>query len=365
MSWRDSDRAWLLQDQHPEGAITMTQYVGLDVSMKETKLHVLDDAGKRVWRGCCATEPAAIAAAVRRYAPAAVRIGLETGPLTTWLWTALTAEGLPMVCLDARHAKRALDMKVNKTDANDAEGLAHLVRAGWYREVRVKGRSAMLTKALLGARSQLLGISLALENQIRGLLKTFGRIVPKGAGGLFEKHVRALITDDSEIAAVIMPLLQARQVARSNCAALDRRLVRSVQKNAACRMLMTMPGVGPITAIAYVAALEKPETFKRSRAVAAWLGLTPRRFQSGEVDYDGHISRRGDSQLRALLYEAATVLLTRVRMESTLRRWGLMLWKRLGFKRAATALARKMAVVLHAMWKSGTAFDSKLGAATA
>jgi transposase len=146
----------------------MMQYVGLDVSMRETKLHVLDEAGQRVWRGRCATEPAAIAAAVRRYAPAAVRIGLETGPLTTWLWTALTAEGLPMVCLDARHAKRALDMKVNKTDANDAEGLAHLVRAGWYREVRVKGRSAMLTKALLGARSQLLGISLALENQIRG-----------------------------------------------------------------------------------------------------------------------------------------------------------------------------------------------------
>jgi transposase len=106
----------------------MTQYVGLDVSMKETKLHVLDEAGKRLWRGQCPSEPAAIAAAVRRYAPSAVRIGLETGPLTTWLWTELTAEGLPMVCLDARHAKKALDMKVNKTDANDAEGLAHLVR---------------------------------------------------------------------------------------------------------------------------------------------------------------------------------------------------------------------------------------------
>src|SRR5215468_3937601 len=158
----------------------MTQYVGLDVSLKETKLHVLDEAGSRVWRGRCATEPAAIAAAVRRYAPAAVRIGLETGPLTTWLWTALTAEGLPMICLDARHAKKALDMKVNKTDANDAKGLAHLVRAGWYREVRVKGRSAMLAKALLGARSQLLSMSLALENQIRGILKTFGWIVPKG-----------------------------------------------------------------------------------------------------------------------------------------------------------------------------------------
>jgi transposase len=195
----------------------MTQYVGLDVSLKETKLHVLDEAGNRVWRGRCATEPAAIAAAVRRYAPTAARVGLETGPLTTWLWTALTVEGLPMVCLDARHAKKALDMKVNKTDANDAEGLAHLVRAGWYREVRVKGRSAMLAKALLGARSQLLTMSLALENQIRGILKTFGRIVPKGAGGLFEKNVRALITGDAELSAVIMPLLQARQVARRRC----------------------------------------------------------------------------------------------------------------------------------------------------
>jgi transposase len=223
----------------------MTQYVGLDVSMKETKVHVLDEAGKRLWRGRCASEPGAIAAAIRQYAPAAVRVGLETGPLTTWLWTELTAEGLPMVCLDARHAKKALDMKVNKTDANDAEGLAHLVRAGWYREVRVKGRGAMLTKALLGARSHLLSISLSLENQIRGLLKTFGRIVPKGAGGLFEKNVRALITDDAEIAAVIMPLVQARQMARSKCAVLDRRLVRLVQGDATCRMLMTMQASDP------------------------------------------------------------------------------------------------------------------------
>jgi transposase len=152
-------------------------------------------------------------------------------------------------------------------------------------------------------------------------------------------------------------------MARSKCAALDRRFIRSVQGDTTCRMLMTMPGIGPVTAMAYVAALEKPDFFKRSRAVAAWLGRTPLRFESGEVEYDGHISRRGDRQLRALLYEAAVVLLTRVRKDSALRRWGLMLWKRLGFKRAATALARKMAVVLHAMWKSGTPFNPTLSAA--
>src|SRR5690242_5939351 len=121
----------------------------------------------------------------------------------------------------------------------------------------------MLAKALLGARSQLLSMSLALENQIRGILKTFGRVVPKGAGGLFEKNVRALITDDAALAEVIMPLVQARGMVRNKCAALDHRLIRSVQGDATCRMLMTMPGVGPITAVAYVAALEKPDNFKR------------------------------------------------------------------------------------------------------
>ena len=152
--------------RHPKEA-AMKQYVGLDVSMEETKIHVLDEEGGRVWRGKCRSEPGTIAATLHKRAPEAVRIGIETGPLTTWLYTELVADGLPMVCLDARHAKKALDMKVNKTDANDADGLAHLVRSGWYREVRVKGREAMRVKALTGARSQLLGMSTELSNLIR------------------------------------------------------------------------------------------------------------------------------------------------------------------------------------------------------
>jgi transposase len=160
----------------------MGQYVGLDVSLETTKVHVLDDQGKRVWRVTCVTHPTAIEATIRRHAPEVVRIGLETGPLTTWLWQALTDAGLPMVCLDARQAKAALNMRINKTDDNDAEGLAQLVRSGWYREVRVKSREAMLVRSLIGARTQLLGIVTELSNQIRGLMKT----VPKGAGKVFE-----------------------------------------------------------------------------------------------------------------------------------------------------------------------------------
>jgi transposase len=335
----------------------MGQYVGLDVSMEETKLHVLDESGSRVWRGKCASEPKALAAVIRKHAPQAARVGLETGPLTTWLWQALTEAGLPMVCLDARHAKKALDMKANKTDANDAEGLAHLVRSGWYREVRVKSRGAMLARALVGARSQLLGMSTELSNEIRGIMKTFGLVVPKGAGLTFERNVRRLLDGEEAIATVVSPVLDAWRAVRGRTAELDRQLVASARQSAVCRLLMSMPSVGAVTAASYAAALETPETFKRSRDVGAWAGLTPRRFQSGEMDYDGHISHRGDARLRSLLYEAACVMLTRVRADSALRRWGLTLKKRLGFKRAATALARKIAVVLHAMWKAGAEFD--------
>jgi transposase len=337
----------------------MGQYVGLDVSLDETKVPVLDEQGRRVWRGSCASTPEAIEVTIRKHVPDAVRIGLETGPLTTWLWQALTDAGLPMVCLDARQAKAALNMRINKTDDNDAEGLAHLVRSGWYREVRVKSREAMLVRSLLGARTQLLGMVTDLSNQIRGLMKTFGLVVPKGAGKIFEANVRRLLEGEALVAGVVLPLLESWRAVRARAADLDRQLLSVVRGSATCRRLMTIPGIGAVVAASFVAAVETPENFTTSRAVGAWIGLTPRRYQSGQVDDDGPISRRGDARLRALLYEAATAMLTRVQGESELRRWGLALKKRLGFKRAAVALARKMAVIMHAMWKNGADFDPK------
>jgi transposase len=343
----------------------MGQYVGLDVSLDETKVPVLDEQGRRVWRGSCASTPEAIEVTIRKHVPDAVRIGLETGPLTTWLWQALTDAGLPMVCLDARQAKAALNLRINKTDDNDAEGLAHLVRSGWYREVRVKSREAMLVRSLLGARTQLLGMVTDLSNQIRGLMKTFGLVVPKGAGKIFEANVRRLLEGEALVAGVVLPLLESWRAVRARAADLDRQLLSVVRGSATCRRLMTIPGIGAVVAASFVAAVETPENFTTSRAVGAWIGLTPRRYQSGQVDDDGPISRRGDARLRALLYEAATAMLTRVQGESELRRWGLALKKRLGFKRAAVALARKMAVIMHAMWKNGADFDPKAAASVA
>ncbi len=339
----------------------MEEYIGLDVSMKETAISIRRD-GKRIWRGKCASDPAVIADLLRKHAPSAKRVIFETGPLSVWFYHALCAEGLPAICIDARHAKAALDMAANKTDANDADGLAHLAEVGFYREVRVKGFDSMLTRTLVSARTRLVRITTELSNQIRGLMKTFGLVVPAGKGSKFDEHVRALLVDQKDLAAIVLPVLEAWRSMRLRAAELGRQLIADARKSKACQLLMSIPGVGTVTATSFTTAIEDPNNFRKSRSVGAWLGLTTRRYQSGQVDYDGHISRRGDRHVRSLLYEAATVILTRSSAESGLRTWGLALKERLGFKRAAVAVARKLAVTMHAMLRSGEMFDRTAGA---
>ena len=248
-------------------------------------------------------------------------------------------------------------MATNKTDANDADGLAHLAEVGFFREVRVKGYDSMLIRTLVGARTKLVRLTTDLSNQIRGLMKTFGLVVPQGRGGAFEKHVYRLLEGEDALARIILPVLEAWRAMRVRSAELGRQLSAAARQSQACQILMTIPGVGVVTATAFTTAIEDPANFARSRSVGAWVGLTTRRYQSGEVDYDGHISRRGDANLRALLYEAASVILTRTHAESDLRTWGLKLREKLGFKRAAVAVARKLAVIMHAMLKSGELFN--------
>jgi transposase len=281
----------------------MDDYIGLDVSLKETMISVRRD-GKRVGRGRCASDPALVAQVIRERAPAVKRVVFETGPLSTWFYHALTAEGLPAVCIDARHAKAALDMAPNKTDANDADGLAQLGEVGFYREVRVKQYDSMLTRTLIGARTLVIRAGVEFSNHIRGVMKTFGLVVPRGAGRVFEANVRALLGANAQLARIVEPLLDAWRGLRGQAAALDRQLVAAARANSSCRLLMSIPGVGTVNAISFVSAIEEPANFRNARAVGAWLGLTTRRYQSGEVDYDGHISRRGDRHLRGLLYEA-------------------------------------------------------------
>ena len=334
----------------------MEQYVGLDVSLKETSICVVDGSGEIVCETSVGTTPETIAKFIEKRAPSAVRVGLESGLLSTWLWHGLRALDVPVVCLDARHAASALKMQVNKTDRNDAAGLAQIVRTGWYREVEVKSLACHEVRAVLLARSRLVASRRDLENQMRGLLKPFGLLVGKVRGKGFEGRVRELIADTPAMAEVIDALLLARRTLCTQVARLDVRVRMLAQTITPCRRLMTVPGVGPITALAYVTVIDDPGRFRKGRSVGAYLGLTPRRYQSGEVDRAGRISKCGDGLVRTLLFEAAGVLLTRVQRMSPLKAWGLRLAKRIGAKKAKVAVARKLAVILHCMWTDGTEF---------
>src|SRR3954452_16033417 len=263
----------------------MAEYVALDVSLRSTSVHIVDQQGRCLWRGTCPTDVAALADTIRQHAPQVERVGLETGMLATWLYHELAEAGLPVVCMDARQAKAALSCRINKTDANDAEGLAQLLRTGFFRQVRVKSEGTMLVRTLLSARRQLVRTGLDLADQIRGLLKVFGLLLPRGGGRAFEAAVRERLAGHGQLAAAIMPLLQAWRAVREQVLALDRQAHAAAERDARCRLLLSAPGVGTITALAYVAAVERPEEFRTARAVGAWVGLTPARSQPGQGNH--------------------------------------------------------------------------------
>jgi transposase len=222
------------------------------------------------------------------------------------------------------------------------------VRTGWYREVAVKSMDSQTTRALLMARAQLVSQRQTTANLIRGLLKTFGLLVGQAGGGRFAVRVRELITDNPALVAIVEPLLTVWQTLREQVADLDRQVRVRARQDAKVRRLMTAPGV--VVALTYTAVIDDPARFAKSSSVGAYLGLTPRRYQSGEVDYDGHISRCADGLLRSYLFEAANVVLSRLTKPSWLKEWGEALAKRIGVRKAKVAVARKLAVVLHRMW---------------
>ncbi len=335
----------------------MAHYVGLDVSLKQTSICVVNQTGLVVQEGVVDSDPEAISAFVRLKAPAVVRIGLETGPTSTWLWTELKRLGLPVICIDARHAKAVLKMQINKSDRNDAAGIARIMQTGWFKEVRVKDLDSHSVRALLASRALLVKIKRDLENQIRGLLKNLGLVIGRAKFNVFAARAEELIVDRPELVAAVSPLLEARKAIEQQVGDLDRKVLKLARNDGQVRRFMTAPGVGPITALCFKATIDDPTRFKRSRSVGAYVGLTTRRHSSGEVDWTGRISKCGDAMLRTYLYEAANVLLTRVPKWSALKAWGIRLAKRNGLRKAKVAVARKLAVILHRMWIDGTEFN--------
>jgi len=334
----------------------MDYFAGLDVSVKETSVCIVDGTGKIVREVKVASEPDGLLAVLANPAYRFKRVGLEAGPLSQWLFSALAEAGLPVICVETRHMRAALKAQINKTDRNDARGIAQMMRAGLYRPVHVKTLRSQKLRMLLTHRKLLQSKAIAIENDLRGTLRNFGLKV--GVVGMvkFEARIRELVEDLPDLAVLVEPLLVVRRALREQIGILHRRLLAIVRDDDVCRRLMTVPGVGPVVALTYRVTVDVPARFRNSKAVGAVFGLTPSKYQSGEINRTGAISKCGDEMMRVMLYEAAQVMLTRTNKWSWLKAWAMTIARHRGMKKAVVALARRLAVIMHRIWVDGTEF---------
>jgi transposase len=329
----------------------MDHFAGLDVSVKETSVCIVDNTGKIVREVKVASEPEALLAVLKNPTYHFKRIGLEAGPLSQWLYSALAEAELPVICVETRHMQALLKAQINKTDRNDARGIAQMMRVGLYRPVHVK----TLRSQKLRIRKLLQSKAIAIDNDLRGTLRNFGLKVGMVGKVKFEARIKELVENLPDLAELVEPLLIVRRVLREQIVILHRRLLAIVRDDEVCRRLMTTPGVGPVVALTYRATVDVPARFRKSKAVGAVFGLTCSKYQSGEIDRSGRISRCGDEMMRVMLYEAAQSML-RSKKWSWLKAWAMQIARRRGMKKAIVALARRLAVILHRIWVDGTEF---------
>jgi transposase len=319
----------------------MDHFAGLDVSVKGTSVCIVDDTGKIVREVKVASEPEALLAVLKNPAYHFKRIGLEAGPLSQWLYSAL-ADELPVICVETRHMQAVLKAQINKTDRNDARGIAQMMRMGLYRPVPVKTLRSQKLRMLLTHRKLLQSKAIAIENDLRGTLRNFGLKVGMVGKVKFEARIKELVENLPDLAVLVEPLLVVRWALREQIIVLHRRLLAIVRDDEVCRRLMTTPGVGPVVALTYRATVDVPARFRKSKAVGAVFGLTCSKYQSGEIDRSGRISRCGDEMMRVMLYEAAQSML-RSKRWSWLKAWAMQIARRRGIKKAIVALARRLA----------------------
>ena len=334
----------------------MEHYAGLDVSLELTSVCIVDARGGIVCEAKVASEPEALIRFLQVQQYEIGRIGLEAGPLSQWLHAGLVGAGFETVLLETRHVRAALSAMTVKTDRHDARGIAQLLRLGWFRAVHAKSAGAQEVRALLTARKLMQGKLLDIESGIRGVLRGFGLKVGPISRGRFEARIRELVDGQVVLETVIGSMLSGRAALETEFKRLHRALLGIVRDDPVCRQLMSVPGVGAIVAITFKSGVDDPARFRRSRDVGPHFGLTPRKYQSGELDVTGSISKVGDRMVRTALYEAASVILTRTVRFSSLKAWAMAVAKRRGTKKARVALARKLSVILHRMWVDGTTF---------
>jgi len=338
----------------------MNKYAGLDVSLEETAIAIVDEMGRTVREAKVASEPEAIDTWFRAKGAGIARLGLEAGPLSSWLYAGLQARGWPVVCIETRRLRAATRTMPVKSDRKDAEAIAQVMRTGWYRAVHVKSLASQRLRVLLRHRQILQTKRHDLENELRGTLKAFGLKLGKVRPAGFAEHVLELVAGEPWLERLARPMLAARAALRESFAELHALLLKIVKNDAVCRRFMTVPGIGAVNALAFKTGIDDPTRFRHSADVGPHFGLTPRRYQSGETERIGPITKAGDAMVRSLLFEAAMALLHRVKAASSLKRWARTLAKRVGARKAAVALARRLAVIMHRMWLDGTDFKPEL-----
>ncbi len=334
----------------------MKYYAGLDVSMEESSVCVIDESGAVVAEAKVASEPVAIAGFLAPWSGSLAKVGQEAGGLSPWLHAGLKGLDLPALCIETRRMKAYAKASPVKTDRRDAKLIALALRAGLYRAVHVKSVAAHKLRLALTARQAVLRQARQLQGKVRGDLKVFGIKLGRVGSGGFAGRVKVCLAEHGDLWALVVPLLELRAALLAQVRVYDGLLRRLARSDELCRRLMTAPGVGVQTALAFRCGIDRPERFRRSGSVPAALGLTPKIDQSGERERCGAITKAGDKLLRSLLFEAANALLTRTRSWCALKRWGVALAKRRGMNRARVAVARKLAIILHRMWCDGSEF---------
>ena len=338
----------------------MDHYAGIDVSLEQSSVCVVDAGGKIVREAKVASEPEALIDWFGSLGFGLARIGLEAGPLSQWLFAAMKKAGLAVELLETRHVRTAFKTMPVKTDRKDARGIAELVRLGWFRPVHCKSMSAQETRAILTTRRLIESKLRDLELSLRGILRGFGLKVGKTTPTHFAERIKELVSRHPNLQVIAESLLAIREVLLREFRSFERRVRTMARHDERTRLLMTTTGVGPIISLTYVAAIDNPARFEHSKTVGAHYGITPTKYQSGETEYTGRISKIGDKSVRTALYQAAHVILTRPVKGSALKSWAMKLAKRVGMEKAKVALARKLAVIMHRMLVDATPFDHKL-----
>ena len=342
----------------------MEHYAGIDVSLECSSVCVVDATGKIVREGKVASEPEALIGWFASCGVEVARIGLEAGPLSQWLYAAMHRAGLAVELLETRHVRNAFKTMTVKTDRNDARGIAQLIRLGWFKPVHCKSLDAQEMRALLTARKLVQSKLHDVQNSVRGILRGFGLKVGETTATRFSGRITELVTGHPNLEVIAAALLSIHAVLLREFKAFEKRLRQLARSDARTRLLMSVPSVGTVVALTYASAIDDPARFTSSKRVGPHFGMTPKKYQSGETDYTGRISKIGDASVRAVLYEAAHIMLTKpVKGCTQLKSWAMRVARRAGMRKAKVALARKLAVIMHRMLADGKPFNPAMAAA--